>query len=777
MNFNKMDFSGLDLEEIKERMREMPWTKLIPAAAVIASLTFGTLASHVSAEGESGGNTATASADSSIKGASELTKYLVDDVSSSAGSGSSENSASSSSSDASTAKKTTSKTTTKKSAKKSSGGNRTVSASKSNSSGSGQGSTSTSSVSVPSGGYKDGTYTGSATGYGGTITVKVTVSGGKITAIDVTDHSGETDSYYQKATGVISQMLSSGTPNADAVSGATYSSNGIIKAVQNALANAGSSSSSSSGTSSDKNTKKTSSKKATNKKITTKSKTYADGTFTGEGDGWGVKSGDGDPIKVKVTIKNGKITKLTIANKDGETDQYFNTAWPTLKKKIIKSNTASGIDTVTGATYSSKGIITAVDNALQKSRNKAAKVTPTPTAKPTVAPTATPTVTAAPTATPTSTPDVMPEEDYKEGSYEGESNSSESGTIKVKVTISSNGRISDIDLLSYEGDKAAFTNAWCGHGDYEGIRHQILKTQSTKNLEKLEDAEEICQGIIDAVDAALAKAVPQKKYLDGTYTGKSVYGYQSNVTATVTIENGKITEVTCQQGESSSFWRNAFGGTNKKGVYTSGIRDKILENQGVSDADAVTGATFSSKAIIGSVKDALEQAKNPDYTEEGDDSKPDDAATTPTPSASVTPSVTATPSASATPSVTVTPSASPTPTPSENTLKDGTYTGTGTGYSGKVTVTLTVKDGKITDLSNTNSDTAIFFAHAWSGDELDYQDDFSEELDVFASKCTGLKEQILAKQGTDGIDTISGATYSSKGILAAVKDALVKAKS
>ena len=49
----------------------------------------------------------------------------------------------------------------------------------------GQGTTSTPTVSVPEGGYKDGTYQGSGTGFGGTVSVQVTISGGKITSIDV----------------------------------------------------------------------------------------------------------------------------------------------------------------------------------------------------------------------------------------------------------------------------------------------------------------------------------------------------------------------------------------------------------------------------------------------------------------------------------------------------------------------------------------------------------------------------------------------------------------
>ena len=133
----------------------------------------------------------------------------------------------------SSSKKKTSKISKKKSGIKK-GSSKTLPVKTAASSGVGQGSTTTPTTEVPEGGYKDGTYQGSGTGFGGTITVQVTVSGGKITAVDILSASGETGSYFASAQGVVSKVLSSQSPNVDAVSGATYSSNGIIQAVQNA---------------------------------------------------------------------------------------------------------------------------------------------------------------------------------------------------------------------------------------------------------------------------------------------------------------------------------------------------------------------------------------------------------------------------------------------------------------------------------------------------------------------------------------------------------------
>nr|WP_296190790.1 FMN-binding protein [uncultured Anaerobutyricum sp.] len=85
------------------------------------------------------------------------------------------------------------------------------------------------------GAYKDGTYTGSAQGFGGEIKVKVTVSGQKISAIDITEASGEDEAYLSMAKDIINTMVDQQTVDVDTVSGATYSSTGIKNAVTQAL--------------------------------------------------------------------------------------------------------------------------------------------------------------------------------------------------------------------------------------------------------------------------------------------------------------------------------------------------------------------------------------------------------------------------------------------------------------------------------------------------------------------------------------------------------------
>lgn len=86
--------------------------------------------------------------------------------------------------------------------------------------------------------YKDGTYTGEAQGFGGTIQVQVTLSGDEITDIQVTSAPGEDSAYLSQGEGVISSIISAQSTDVDTVSGATFSSTGIINAVVDALGKA-----------------------------------------------------------------------------------------------------------------------------------------------------------------------------------------------------------------------------------------------------------------------------------------------------------------------------------------------------------------------------------------------------------------------------------------------------------------------------------------------------------------------------------------------------------
>ena len=580
------------------------YIKLLPAAAVIAAVTV------TGVQGKAGISQKVQSESEDVKEAEELTgllatAYSYDDFSDGT---SSSKAASSSSKKAKKGgiKKGTAKTLPDESQKTSA---------------TGQGSTSTPTTSVPAGGYKDGTYQGSGTGFGGTITVQVTISGGKIASIDILSASGETPSYFASAQGVIDRMISGQTPNVDAVSGATYSSNGIIQAVQNALSKAGNDSAAVS-TTPTPTVRPTVKPTAIPKPAA--NTTYKDGTYTAEAEGFA------GPVKVTITIKNGKITKMTNTNTD--TREYFSKAWSKIQPAILKKQGVYGVDTVSGATFSSNGILEAAQKALAKAET---------TARPTVKPTATPAVTPKPTASP-DTPDT-----------------------------------------------------------------------------------------------------PVSEYRDGTYSGRA-RGYSGFVTITVTIRDGRITEVTNTNTDTASFFKKAW----------KTLQPAIMEKQSADGIDTVSGATYSSQGILGGAQQALASAKITETPTE-----------TPTPtvtpeiSVTPTPAPTTTPEATPTPEPTAVPTETPTPEPTEEPAgryRDGTYTGSGEGNygAGSVTVTVTISGGQIVEASYSTLDDEEYFDEAWNS----------------------IYNQVLGSQSADSLDAVSGATFSSQGIIQAFQNALNQAQ-
>lgn len=86
-----------------------------------------------------------------------------------------------------------------------------------------------------SGSWNDGTYEGSGQGYGGKIVISVTVENGSISDIQIKEAKNEDSAYLDNAKKIIDTMKKKQTAKVDTASGATFSSNGIIEAVQNAL--------------------------------------------------------------------------------------------------------------------------------------------------------------------------------------------------------------------------------------------------------------------------------------------------------------------------------------------------------------------------------------------------------------------------------------------------------------------------------------------------------------------------------------------------------------
>ncbi len=83
--------------------------------------------------------------------------------------------------------------------------------------------------------YVDGTYTGEAEGFGGTVAVEVTVEDGKVTGVEVTSAEKEDGAYLSMAEDIIADILEAQSADVDTVSGATFSSTAIRDASAQAI--------------------------------------------------------------------------------------------------------------------------------------------------------------------------------------------------------------------------------------------------------------------------------------------------------------------------------------------------------------------------------------------------------------------------------------------------------------------------------------------------------------------------------------------------------------
>ena len=491
---------------------------------------------------------------------------------------------------------------------------------------------------------KDGTYKGSANGYGGKVTVNVTVSKKTMTAIDIVSAPGETDSFFNRAKGVIDEMLTAQSTDVDVVSGATYSSNGIIGAVKNALfgtesnnataANAGNAGGS-----------------APSVSKVSESGTWKDGTYTGSGKGFG------GTISVKVTVKDGKISAIDVTSASGETASYFSKAKGIISKMI--SGQTTNVDAASGATYSSNGIITAVRNALSKaetgksSMKKKKKKNKKNKKK------------NSGSDSNNNNNIAAPAEGYEDGTYTGSAACSgeqfKEYSVTANVTIK-NGKISAVEISSTA--KGTNLKQFMSRDEIKNLPSLIASKNGTSGVDAVSGATYSSHAIFNAVNDALSKAkknssstekkeetttekkeetTTEKK--EETTTEKKEETTTEKKEETTTEKKEETTEnpdegknykngtykvsITCEPDEDEDFdpytismdiiikkdkiteISNITANTNSTNkAYTNdakkGMISKIIANGNADGVNTVAGATCSSKAI----KDACQKAFN-----------------------------------------------------------------------------------------------------------------------------------------------------------------------
>ena len=213
---------------------------------------------------------------------------------------------------------------------------------------------------------KDGKYIGQATGYKGILRVEVEIKDGKITKITLLSHSDDAG-YIDSAKNILKDIQRKQTADVTAISGATYSSDGIKNAVKDALEQA-----------KGKTTKPGESEYAKKNLQApgsggggggssvppTQNMTFTnlnDGVYEGEARGFNTSKN----IKVKVTVQGGVITDISLID-HGETAGYFGEEKARILAQRIIDKKSSDVDIISGATFSSKGFINAVVNAVKQ---------------------------------------------------------------------------------------------------------------------------------------------------------------------------------------------------------------------------------------------------------------------------------------------------------------------------------------------------------------------------------------------------------------------------
>ena len=491
---------------------------------------------------------------------------------------------------------------------------------------------------------KDGTYKGSANGYGGKVTVNVTVSKKTMTAIDVASAPGETDSFFQRAKGVIDKMLTAQSTDVDVVSGATYSSNGIIGAVKNALFGT----ESNNATAAAANAGNAGGSAPSVSKVS-ESGTWKDGTYTGSGKGFG------GTISVKVTVKNGKISAIDVTSASGETASYFSKAKGIIPKMI--SGQTTNVDAASGATYSSNGIITAVRNALSKaetgkSSTKKKKKKNKKNKKKN-------------SSSDNNNNNKAPAEGYEDGTYTGSAACSgeqfKEYSVTANVTIK-NGKISAVEVSSTA--KGTNLKQFMSRDEIKNLPSLIVSKNGTSGVDAVSGATYSSHAIFNAVNDALSKAKKNssstekkeetttekkeetttekkeetttekkeetttekkeetttekkeettenpdegKNYKNGTYKVSITCEPDEDedfdpytISMDITIKKDKITEISNITANTNST-NKAYTNDAKKGMVS-----KIIANGNADGVNTVAGATCSSKAI----KDACQKAFN-----------------------------------------------------------------------------------------------------------------------------------------------------------------------
>lgn len=184
--------------------------------------------------------------------------------------------------------------------------------------------------------YTAGTYTSTASGFGGDITVKMTFTASEITEVAV-EGPGETEGIGSNAVEQLPDKIKEAqSAEVDAIAGCTVSSDAILAAAKDCIAQA----------------------------TGTASTGYKAGTYTE------TVNGRNAAITVDVVLSDTAVEQVKVTS-HSETGSVADVALERIPAAIVK-NQSTKVDSVTGATVTSNAIKQAVNNAIAKAGGNAA---------------------------------------------------------------------------------------------------------------------------------------------------------------------------------------------------------------------------------------------------------------------------------------------------------------------------------------------------------------------------------------------------------------------
>ncbi len=185
--------------------------------------------------------------------------------------------------------------------------------------------------------YTPGTYSGEAEGFGGSVIVTITTDADSITAVTVVGDDETPTVGGAHLEELADAIMEAQSADIDTISGATFTSNGAIEAAKQAIEMA----------------QGKGEAKADGGPLTFKA-----GTYTGKGDGY-----NGE-VLLDVTFSDDAITDIAI-NTEGETAHVGTVAYDIIFADAINAN-GSGVDSVSGATFTSRAIKAALNDAAEQ---------------------------------------------------------------------------------------------------------------------------------------------------------------------------------------------------------------------------------------------------------------------------------------------------------------------------------------------------------------------------------------------------------------------------